>query len=105
MVVTKPSGKHTSSARPVDRLHPKLRWNMTMATIAAQVKRILARQLDLDESLITLDTSWDDLESNSIDQHNIIAAFEEEFGVELTADDAGQLQTVGETVTVHEQEV
>ena len=64
-----------------------------------KVKQILIDELQLDESQITLDAELSkDLGINSIELADLIMMCEEEFGIEITEDDANELITVGDVV-------
>lgn len=59
--------------------------------------RIIADVLSVDESEITLDTSFsDDLGADSIDLFQIIMGIEEELDIEVDTEVAQNVKTVGE---------
>ena len=64
--------------------------------VAERVKKVVAKVLGADESSLTEKTSfaWD-LGAESLDSIKLVAAFEEEFGVELDEDAAFQVQNIG----------
>ncbi|MFQ5355825.1 MAG: acyl carrier protein [Mariprofundaceae bacterium] len=65
------------------------------AEIEAKVIKIVADQLNVDESEINADSSFvDDLGADSLDTVELVMAFEEEFGVEIPDEDAEKIQTV-----------
>ena len=65
------------------------------AEIEAKVIKIVADQLNVDESEINSDSSFvDDLGADSLDTVELVMAFEEEFGVEIPDDDAEKIQSV-----------
>ena len=65
----------------------------------AKVKKIVAEQLNVDESEITMDSSFiDDLGADSLDTVELVMALEEEFGVEISDEDADKIRTVGAAV-------
>lgn len=67
-----------------------------MADLEARVKKIVAEQLNVDESEVKLESSFiDDLGADSLDTVEVVMAFEEEFGVEISDEDADQIKTVG----------
>ncbi len=67
-----------------------------MSEIETKVKKIVAEQLNVDESEITLDSSFiDDLGADSLDTVELVMAFEEEFGLEISDEDADKIKTVG----------
>ena len=64
-----------------------------------KIKKIIKDQLACDESAITADTNiMKDLEADSLDAVEIIMAIEDEFGIEISDDDAENFQTVGDIV-------
>jgi acyl carrier protein len=70
-----------------------------MSGIEARVKKIIVKNLDIDESRVTVDASFvDDLGADSLDQVELIMAFEEEFSAEIPDEDAEKLQTVADVI-------
>jgi acyl carrier protein len=71
-----------------------------MTDIEAQVKKIVAKNLDIDdESRITPDSHFvDDLGADSLDQVELVMALEEEFGTEIPDDAAEKIQTISDAV-------
>lgn len=64
-----------------------------------KVKEITAEQLDIDESLITLESSFiNDLEADSLALVQLMMALEEEFDVEIPDEDADEISTIGDAV-------
>jgi len=64
-----------------------------------KVKGIIVEQLGVDESEITMEASFrDDLEADSLDLVELIMAFEEEFGGEISDEEAQKITTVGAAV-------
>ncbi|NLM13166.1 MAG: acyl carrier protein [Epulopiscium sp.] len=67
--------------------------------ILKKVKEIIAEQLNIQESEITEETSFqDDLGADSLDIFQIIMALEEEFDMEISNEDAEKITTVGDAV-------
>lgn len=67
--------------------------------ILKKVKKIIAEQLNLQESEITEETSFqDDLGADSLDIFQIIMALEEEFDMEISNEDAEKITTVKDAV-------
>ena len=65
------------------------------AEIEAKIIKIVADQLNVDESEINSDSSFvDDLGADSLDTVELVMAFEEEFGVEIPDEDAEGIQSV-----------
>lgn len=67
--------------------------------IFEKVKVIIVEQLGVDETAVTMEASFrDDLDADSLDLVELIMAFEEEFGGEISDEEAQQITTVGEAV-------
>jgi len=64
-----------------------------------QIKNITIDQLGVDEDKVTMDARFrEDLEADSLDLVELIMAFEEEFGGEISDDEAKEITTVGQAV-------
>ncbi len=62
-------------------------------------KKIIMTQLDVDESQVTLDSSFvDDLGADSLDVVELIMALEQEFNIEIPDEDAEKIITVNDAV-------
>jgi acyl carrier protein len=71
----------------------------TFMDIFETVKAITAEQLDIDESLITMDSSFiNDLEADSLDLVQLLMAFEDEYDMEISDEEAEEISTVGDAV-------
>lgn len=72
---------------------------MNQDEVFAKVKDIIIDQLGVEENAITMDASFrDNLEADSLDLVELIMAFEEEFGGEISDEEAQNITTVGEAV-------
>jgi acyl carrier protein len=72
---------------------------MTKDELLAKVKETIVEQLGADEGDIKMESNFrDDLEADSLDLVELIMAFEEEFDVEISDDEAQKITTVGEAV-------
>jgi acyl carrier protein len=73
---------------------------MTMADeLFQKVRSIIAQQLGADESEITEDSHFiEDLGADSLDTVELVMALEEEFGIEISDEDAEKIQTVGDVI-------
>jgi len=70
-----------------------------MSDIEERVRKIVAEHLDVEESKITLNASFtDDLGADSLDQVELVMAFEEEFGCEIPDEAAEKIITVDDAV-------
>jgi len=63
-----------------------------------KIKEIVVEQLGVEESEVTLETSFQDLNADSLDIVELIMALEEEFELEIPDEDAEKLTTVGAAV-------
>ena len=62
-----------------------------------RVKEIIEEQLNLDGVEITEASSFkDDLGADSLDLFELVMAFEEEYNIEIPAEDLEQIATVGD---------
>ena len=67
--------------------------------ISSKVKKIVADHLGVDEVKITDESSFiDDLGADSLDTVELVMAFEEEFGSEISDSDAEKILTVGDAI-------
>ena len=66
-----------------------------------KLKEVIADVLSVDPNEITLETTFmDDLGADSLDVFQIIMGIEEAFEIEIPADKAEQITTVGEAVAL-----
>lgn len=64
-----------------------------------KIKEIVAEQLSVDTSDITLETSLTkDLEADSLDAVEVIMEIEEEYGIEIPDEEAEKFVTIGDIV-------
>jgi acyl carrier protein len=71
-----------------------------MSDTFTEVKEIIVDLLGVDESKITLEARFrEELEADSLDLVELIMAFEDKFGGEISDEDAQKITTVGEVVT------
>ena len=64
-----------------------------------KMKEMLAEQLNIDASTITPDTSFkDDLGADSLDLMELLMAIEDEYNIEIEAEELTDVQTVGEVL-------
>jgi acyl carrier protein len=68
-------------------------------SVEERVKSIIVEQLGVDADEVAPDASFvEDLGADSLDQVELIMAFEEEFGVEISDDDAEKIRKVKDAV-------
>lgn len=79
-----------------------------MATIEmeARLRKIVAEQLGVEESQVVAGASFaDDLNADSLDLVELIMSLEEEFGLEISDEDAENIKTVGDALAYLESHV
>jgi acyl carrier protein len=70
-----------------------------MADTYSEIKNIIIELLGVDEAKITPEARFrEDLEADSLDLVELIMAFEDKFGGEISDEDAQNITTVGEAV-------
>jgi len=70
-----------------------------MSDVFDRVKKIVVEHLDVEEDKVVEKASFiDDLGADSLDNVELVIAFEEEFDVEIPDDAAETIQTVGDAV-------
>jgi acyl carrier protein len=64
-----------------------------------KIKAIIVRELGVDAERVTIDARFkEDLEADSLDLVELIMAFEDEFGGEISDDEAQKIKTVRQAV-------
>ena len=67
--------------------------------MSEKMKSIIAEQLNIDASEITLESNFkDDLNADSLDLFEMVMALEDNYGVEIPSEDLENLLTVGDVV-------
>jgi acyl carrier protein len=70
-----------------------------MSDVFDRVKAIVIKHLEANPEKVTDKASFiDDLGADSLDNVELVMAFEEEFGIEIPDDAAEHIQTVGDAV-------
>jgi len=74
--------------------------------VFAKVKDIVVEQLGVDETQVTPEANFrENLEADALDLVELIMAFEEAFGGEISDEDAQTILTVGDAVTYVEKKM
>jgi acyl carrier protein len=71
-----------------------------MSDTYTEVKEVIIELLGVEEASVTADAKFrENLEADSLDLVELIMAFEEKFGGEISDEDAQKITSVGEAVT------
>ncbi|HET9879706.1 MAG TPA: acyl carrier protein [Candidatus Limnocylindria bacterium] len=77
---------------------------MTDGTTFERLKKIIVEQLGVDEEEVTVQASFvEDLNADSLDLVELIMSLEEEFGMEISDEDAEKIQKVSDAVEFIEE--
>ena len=72
---------------------------MTNEEVFQSIKSMIVDQLGVDESIISLDSSFvDDLNADSLDMVELVMAMEQEFDISIPDEVAEKVATVGDAV-------
>ena len=64
-----------------------------------RVKKIIVEQLGVEDNEVTTEASiTEDLGADSLDQVELVMAFETEFGIDIPDEEAEKIKTVGDAV-------
>jgi acyl carrier protein len=75
-----------------------------MADTFVEIKEVIIDLLGVDEDKVVLEARFrEDLEADSLDLVELIMAFEDKFGGEISDEDAQNITTVSEAVTYVEE--
>ena len=75
-------------------------------SIEEKVRKIIVERLGVDESDVTLESSFtNDLGADSLDTVELIMELEKEFNISIPDEQAEQIQTVGDAVSYLESQV
>jgi acyl carrier protein len=70
-----------------------------MSDVLSRVSKMVVEHLDVEEDKVTATANFiEDLGADSLDNVELVMAFEEEFDIEIPDDAAETIQTVGDAV-------
>lgn len=68
-----------------------------------KIKSMIAEQLDLEEDKITRETTFEDIDADSLDVVELVMALEEEFGLDIADEEVENIKKVGDIVDYIEE--
>lgn len=74
-------------------------------SVQEKVKQIIADQLEIDIESLTLETTFEEIDADSLDIVELVMALEEEFELEISDDEIENIKSVGDVVKYIESKV
>ena len=74
-----------------------------MSAVYEKVKGVLVDKFGVEESEVSMEASFEDLDLDSLDLVEFALAAEEELGVRISDEEAEQLETLADTVKLLEE--
>jgi len=78
---------------------------MMMSDTLQRVRKLVAREWNVDEAEVGLDTSFEAMGRDSLEHTELMMALEEEFGIDITDEDAPRMKTVADAVAYIEKKM
>lgn len=76
-----------------------------MMSILDKVKKIISEQLEVDEDSLTAETTFEEIDADSLDIVELVMALEEEFDLEISDQEIENIKTVGDVVNYIESKL
>ncbi len=67
-------------------------------SVESKVKNIVVDQLEVSIDKLTLDTTFEDIDADSLDIVELVMALEEEFDLEISDQEIENIKTIGDVV-------
>jgi acyl carrier protein len=74
-------------------------------SVQDKVKGIIADQLEVEVASLTLETTFEEIDADSLDIVELVMALEEEFELEISDQEVENVKTVGDVVRFIESKV
>lgn len=67
-------------------------------SVQEKVKQIIAEQLELDADSLNMETTFEEIDADSLDIVELVMALEEEFDLEISDEEIENIKSVGDIV-------
>jgi len=74
-------------------------------SVESKVKGIIAAQLEVAADKLTMETSFEDIDADSLDIVELVMALEEEFDLEISDQEIENIKTVGDIIKFIESQL
>jgi acyl carrier protein len=74
-------------------------------SVEAKVKGIISDQLEVAVDKLTMETTFEDIDADSLDIVELVMALEEEFDLEISDQEVENIKTVGDVIKYIESQV
>ena len=74
-------------------------------SVQEKVKAIVAEQLEVGIDILTMETTFEEIDADSLDIVELVMALEEEFELEISDQEIENIKTVGDVVKYIESKV
>jgi len=74
-------------------------------SVESKIKGIIADQLEVAADKLTMETSFEDIDADSLDIVELVMALEEAFDLEISDQEVENIKTVGDVVKYIESQV
>lgn len=74
-------------------------------SVFEKVKALIVEQLDVSAGKITMSTTFEDIDADSLDVVELVMALEEEFGLEIADEEVEKIKAVGDIVNYIEANI
>ena len=74
-------------------------------TVLERIKKVLNREMERNFDNVDMDTTFEELQLDSLDLLELIMAMEEEFDIEISEEDADKMQCIGDAVEYVEEKI
>ena len=76
-----------------------------MVEVIAKIKALIVEQLGVEEGDVKIETTFEDLDADSLDIVELVMALEEEFNLEISDEEVENIKTVGDVVRYIEAQI